>query len=74
MMKDYGLQQSMMDFLIDNKSVIQFLKNLVPHSCTKHIDIRHHFIQDLVEEGVIDLEFVETESQLAHIFTKLLDL
>lgn len=70
-MKNYGLEQSVMELLIDNKSAIQITKNPIQHSRTKHIDIRHHFIWDLV--GVIALEFVEIENQLVNIFTKPLD-
>nr|ABN08974.1 gag-pol polyprotein, putative [Medicago truncatula] len=44
------------------------------HSRTKHIDIRHHFIRDLVEDKVVTLEHVATEEQLADIFTKALDV
>ncbi|GKC50368.1 retrovirus-related pol polyprotein from transposon TNT 1-94, partial [Tanacetum coccineum] len=38
----------------------------------KHIDIRFHFIKEHVENGVIELYFVNTEYQLADIFTKAL--
>ncbi|GKC39780.1 hypothetical protein Tco_1052164 [Tanacetum coccineum] len=38
----------------------------------KHIDIRFHFIKENVENGVIELYFVNTEYQLADIFTKAL--
>ncbi|GJZ00924.1 retrovirus-related pol polyprotein from transposon TNT 1-94 [Tanacetum coccineum] len=38
----------------------------------KHIDIKHHFIQEQVEKGVVELYFVRTEYQLADIFTKAL--
>lgn len=62
-----------MELLVDNKSAIQISKNLVQHFHTKHINIRHHFIQDLVE-GVFSFEFVETKNQLADIFSKPLDL
>ncbi|GJV96795.1 retrovirus-related pol polyprotein from transposon TNT 1-94 [Tanacetum coccineum] len=37
---------------------------------SKHIDIRHHFIREQVEKGVVELYFVRTEYQLADIFTK----
>ncbi|GJV85432.1 retrovirus-related pol polyprotein from transposon TNT 1-94 [Tanacetum coccineum] len=37
---------------------------------SKHIDIRFHFIKEQVENGVIELYFVNTEYQLADIFTK----
>ncbi|GJR42875.1 retrovirus-related pol polyprotein from transposon TNT 1-94 [Tanacetum coccineum] len=39
-------------------------------SWSKHIDIRFHFIKEHVENGVIELYFVNTEYQLADIFTK----
>ncbi|GJW34179.1 retrovirus-related pol polyprotein from transposon TNT 1-94 [Tanacetum coccineum] len=40
------------------------------HSRSKHIDIRHHFIKEQVENGVVELYFVRTEYHLADIFTK----
>nr|GEV67687.1 retrovirus-related Pol polyprotein from transposon TNT 1-94 [Tanacetum cinerariifolium] len=39
---------------------------------SKHIDIRYHFIKEDVENGVIELYFVNTEYQLADIFIKAL--
>nr|GEV92374.1 retrovirus-related Pol polyprotein from transposon TNT 1-94 [Tanacetum cinerariifolium] len=35
-----------------------------------HIDIRHHFIKEQVENLVVELYFVRTEYQLIDIFTK----
>ncbi|GJX94904.1 hypothetical protein Tco_0349490 [Tanacetum coccineum] len=46
--------------------------NNVQHSRSKHIDIRHYFIREQVEKGVVELYFVRTEYQLANIFTKAL--
>nr|GEV36745.1 retrovirus-related Pol polyprotein from transposon TNT 1-94 [Tanacetum cinerariifolium] len=39
---------------------------------SKHIDIRHHFIREQVERGVVELYFMTTDYQLADIFTKAL--
>nr|GEY19261.1 integrase, catalytic region, zinc finger, CCHC-type, peptidase aspartic, catalytic [Tanacetum cinerariifolium] len=39
---------------------------------SKHIDIRHHFIREQVERGVVELYFVTMDYQLADIFTKAL--
>ncbi|GJS76109.1 hypothetical protein Tco_0725990 [Tanacetum coccineum] len=46
--------------------------NDVQHSESKHIDIRHHFIREQVEKGVVKLYFVTTDYQLVNIFTKAL--
>ena len=54
-------------------SAINISKNPVQHSRNKHIDIRHHYIRDLVDDKVITLEHVATEGQVADIFTKALD-
>ena len=39
----------------------------------KHIDIRYHFLRDHVEKRNVVLHFIDTECQLADIFTKPLD-
>ncbi|GJU94896.1 retrovirus-related pol polyprotein from transposon TNT 1-94 [Tanacetum coccineum] len=44
--------------------------NNVHHSRAKHIDVRYHFIKEQVENGIVELYFVQTEYQLADIFTK----
>ncbi|XXG77055.1 hypothetical protein AAC387_Pa08g1290 [Persea americana] len=74
MLTDYGIEQCSMNLYCDNTSAINISKNPVQHSITKHIDIRHHFIRELVEEGVIVLEHISTEKQLADILTKPLDV
>nr|GEU33521.1 hypothetical protein [Tanacetum cinerariifolium] len=48
--------------------------NNVQYSRSKHIDIRHHFIQEQVEKGVVELFFVTTDYQLTDIFTKALPM
>ncbi|PNX62422.1 gag-pol polyprotein, partial [Trifolium pratense] len=70
---EYNVVQDAMALYCDNLSAINISKNPIQHSRTKHIDIRHHFIRDLVEEGVVKLEHIATEEQLADIFTKALD-
>ena len=57
----------------DNKSAIKIANNPVQHSKTKHIEIRHHFLRDHVMKKDIDIMHVNTEEQLADIFTKPLD-
>ena len=40
------------------------------HGRTKHIDIKYHFIRDLVEAGRIELSYCATENMVADILTK----
>ncbi|GJY19964.1 retrovirus-related pol polyprotein from transposon TNT 1-94 [Tanacetum coccineum] len=69
---DYGLGFNKIPMYCDNKSAIALCCNNVQHSRSKHIDIRFHFIKEQVENRVVELYFVNTEYQLADIFTKAL--
>ncbi|GJW58370.1 hypothetical protein Tco_0105101 [Tanacetum coccineum] len=69
---DYGLGFNKILMYCDNKSAIALCCNNVQHSRSKHIDIRFHFIKEQVENGVVELYFVNTEYQLADIFNKAL--
>nr|GEV04585.1 hypothetical protein [Tanacetum cinerariifolium] len=69
---DYGLGFNKIPTYCDNKSVIALCCNNVQHSRSNHIDIIYHFIKEHVENGVIELYFVNTEYQLADLFIKAL--
>nr|GFC23867.1 retrotransposon protein, putative, unclassified [Tanacetum cinerariifolium] len=69
-LSDYGLGFNKILMYCDNKSAIAFCCNNVQHFRSKHINIRYHFIKEQVENGVIELYFVNKEYQLADIFTK----
>ena len=73
LLHDYGIPQDIMCVLCDNTSAINLFKNPIQHSKSKHIEIRYHFIQDLMEERVVCLEFIHTDNQKADIFTKPFD-
>ncbi|GKE41161.1 hypothetical protein Tco_1464566 [Tanacetum coccineum] len=69
---DYGFVFNKIPLYYDNRSAIALCCNNVQHSRSKHIDIRHHFIREQVEKGMVELYFVTTDYQLADIFTKAL--
>nr|GEY07596.1 retrotransposon protein, putative, unclassified [Tanacetum cinerariifolium] len=71
-LSDYGPGFNKILMYCDNKSAIALCCNNFQHSQSKHIDIRYHFIKEQVENGVIELYFVNTEYQLADLFTKAL--
>ncbi|KAJ9539011.1 hypothetical protein OSB04_031744 [Centaurea solstitialis] len=72
-LRDYGLEYKKIPIYCDSKSAIAISANPVQHSKTKYIDIRYHFLKDNVEKENIELYFVNTEFQLADLFTKALD-
>ena len=57
----------------DNNSIINLFKYSILYSRIKHIDIRHHFIKDKVLNGIVFLDYVYSENQIADIFTKPLN-
>ena len=58
---DYVISQDTMIVYCDNSSAIDISKNPVQYSKTKHIEIRYHFIRDLVESKIVCLEYILTE-------------
>ncbi|KAK2981110.1 hypothetical protein RJ640_021164 [Escallonia rubra] len=65
-------QKGATEIFCDNASAIAMTKNPVYHGRSKHIDIRHHFIRELVANEVISLKFCGTNEQVADILTKSL--
>ncbi|GJS12548.1 copia protein [Tanacetum coccineum] len=67
---NYGFTFNKIPLYCDNKSAIALCCNNVQHSRAKYIDVRYHFIKEQVENRIVELYFVQTEYQLADIFTK----
>ncbi|CAK9161582.1 unnamed protein product [Ilex paraguariensis] len=58
----------------DNSLTIKLSKNPVMHGRSKHIDVRFHFLRDLIKDGAIELVHCGTEDQVADVMTKPLKL
>src|SRR5258707_12957563 len=56
----------------DSHGAIALTKNIKDHGKIKHIDIRHHYIRELVKSGSIQMEQVPSSNNLADMFTKAL--
>ena len=54
----------------DNQSCIQMSMNPVFHDKTKHIEIRYHYIRDMMQKGVVELQYVRTNDQTTDVLTK----
>ena len=54
----------------DNQGSLDIVRNPVKHNRTKHIDIRYHFIRELYQAQVIDVNHVNTGDNVADVMTK----
>nr|GEW68650.1 putative ribonuclease H-like domain-containing protein [Tanacetum cinerariifolium] len=71
---DYGYNFMQTNIHVDNESAICVVKNLVYHSKTKHIEIRHHFIRDSYEKRLIEMVKIYTDYNVADLLTKAFDV
>ena len=55
---------------VDNIGAIYMAENNTSNTQTKHVNTRYHFVRELIEEGVIKIEFVRSENNDSDIFTK----
>ena len=56
----------------DNQSCIKLFVNPVFHDRSKLIEILYHYVRDMVEKKVIQLEYINTGDQTIDILTKAL--
>ena len=56
----------------DNQSSISLSKNPVFHGRSKHINIKYHFIRELIKDGEVYIKYCKTQDQVADVFTKAL--
>ena len=56
----------------DNQGAVKLAQNPVSNSNSKYIDVRHHFLRELVRQGDISLIHVPSKYQHADILTKAL--
>jgi hypothetical protein len=65
----FDLEMEATVILCDNQSCIKMTENPVFHDKSKHIEIRYHYIRDMVQRGVVKLQYVGTDQQVADVLT-----
>ena len=58
----------------DNQSCLKLTENPVFHDISKHIEMKYHFIRDMVQRRTIKLQCIHTDEQITYILTKPLSL
>ena len=67
---DIEFKQGVVTIYSDSQSAICLVKNPTFHAKTKHIDVQYHFVRDMVEDGKVKLEKVETLVNVVDALTK----
>ena len=66
-----GVDESQTVIHVDNQGAIGLAKNPVAHNKSKHIDIKFHFLRDVVMKKKITLKYVRSQDNVADVFTKV---
>ena len=59
-----------MKIYVDNVGALFLAKNPAATQRTRHIDVHYHYVRELIEKKLIEVEFVRSEDNLADPFTK----
>jgi hypothetical protein len=66
----FDLEMRATMIICDNQSCIKMTENPVFHDRSKHIEIRYHFICDMVQRGALKLQYISTDEQVVDVMTK----
>ena len=71
LIRDLGIVQENVEIFCNSQSAICLAKNQVHHARTKHIDVRYHFVREIVDEGNILHQKIGTADNPADMLTKV---
>lgn len=54
----------------DNQSAIQLATNHTLHRRSKHIEIRYHYVRDMIDRFNVEIVYIPTDTMIADVFTK----
>ena len=74
LISELGMSQKTIDVFCDSSSVIYLSKNPTHHEKTKHIDIKLHFIRNVVSMGVVRMVKIHTDKNPADMLTKVVTI
>ena len=55
---------------VDNVRAIFMSKNTSTSGCTKYIDIRYQYVNEMILDGFLKVLFVKTSKNVAYVFTQ----
>jgi hypothetical protein len=58
----------------DNQSCVKLIENPIFHDGSKNIEIKYHYIWDMVQRGVVELQYIYMDEKITNILTKPLSI
>ena len=68
--KEFGFNSENVTVHCDNQSALHLMKNPILHERSKHIDIKMHFIRDIISDQTVQVMKIHTDHNPADMFTK----
>ena len=72
MLNELGIEQECVPIHCDSQSAIHLAKHQMYHERTKHIDVKLHFIREVVDSGAVRIMKIASEDNPADMLTKSL--
>ncbi|MCO5601003.1 hypothetical protein L7F22_055119 [Adiantum nelumboides] len=70
LVRDLGITVEMPTLHYDSQSAIMLAKNMVFHAKIKHIDVKYHFIGDMLYDKLMELVKIHLDDHPANLMTK----
>jgi hypothetical protein len=70
-----GLFGQMLDPIVihcDNQSYVKLSENPVSHDKSKHVEIKFHYIRDMVQRKAILVQYLPIDEKITDVLTKIL--
>ena len=71
LLDDLGIDHDLLKINCDSMSAIYLAKNQVYHERMKHIDVKFHFVREILDESDIELQKIHTKENPADMLTKI---
>ena len=71
-MDDLAIHQDILKIHCDSMSAICLAKNQVYHARKKYINVKYHFVRDVLENGDIKVKKIHTKDNPADMLTKVI--
>lgn len=74
LLKDMNIETEVINVYEDNQQCIRIAENRTNYKRSRHIDLKYHFVKDLIEKGILKLTYISSGKQTADILTKSLPI